>query len=208
MPGNGAEQLVSINQEVDTVKLEKVIPYQLAREIILQNPDDIVLMECHCRAASENPCMPLDVCIIIGEAMAKFVAEHHPEKSRLISGREALEVLRKGHERGHIHHAFLKEVMLASSGFIAAVDPSNCNGCGSCVTECTFHALQVIEGRLQIHSDACMGCGVCMSRCAYNALNLKHSPDRGQPFEIVTLMEKNNILSDQINRGKSRPARL
>ena len=80
MPLESIRQLVSVKEPVRLALPETVLPYHRAREIILNDPDHIVALECPCRAARENPCLPLDVCLIVGEPFASFVMEHHPTR--------------------------------------------------------------------------------------------------------------------------------
>lgn len=53
-----AKQLVSINKEISIENLEQVIPFKRACDIILKNPDRIAVIECPCRKAKENLCLP------------------------------------------------------------------------------------------------------------------------------------------------------
>ena len=68
-----------MNEDIPLGDLEKIIPYQKAREIILKNPDHIAVIDCPCRAAREHPCLPMDVCLVVGEPFASFVVEHQPK---------------------------------------------------------------------------------------------------------------------------------
>ena len=120
-----ATKLISVQQEVRLTDLEHVIPYALARDIVLKHPDHIVAIDCPCRAARPNPCLPLDVCLIVGEPFASFATEHHPTRSRSITSAEAAEILSAEHERGRVHHTFFKDAML---GRFYAI----CNCCSCC----------------------------------------------------------------------------
>jgi len=215
VPLEAVTQLVTVEEEIRLTDLEQVIPYARARDIVLQNPDHIVALECPCRAARPNPCQPLDVCLVVGEPFASFVAEHHPHRSRWITPQEAVEILRAEDERGHVHHAFFKDAMLgrfyaicnccacccgamqahrhgtpmlASSGYVSRVDADLCVGCGDCADFCQFGALSVEDGVAAVDAVACMGCGVCVSKCAQGALSLVRAPDRGEPLEIRDLI--------------------
>ena len=66
LPLTATTQLVSVNENIYLGDLERVIPYQKAREIVLKNPDHIAVIDCPCRAAREHPCLPMDVCLIVG----------------------------------------------------------------------------------------------------------------------------------------------
>ena len=215
MPLDAATRLVSIEEDVDLRDLEKVIPYSKARDIVLRNPDHIVVLECPCRAVTKNPCLPLDVCLIVGEPFASFVVEHHPGRARWITQQEAADTLRAEHERGHVHHAFLKDAMLgrfyaicnccscccgamlawqngtpmlASSGYVCRALEDGCAGCGTCVRFCQFGAIELRGGRAWIDEAACMGCGVCVSKCDQGVLLLHRDPSRGEPLEIEELV--------------------
>jgi len=215
VPLEAATHLVQVEEEIRITDLEQVIPYKRARDIILRNPDHIVALECPCRASRENPCLPLDVCLIVGEPFASYVAEHHPRRSRWITRDEAVGILRAEDERGHVHHAFFKDAMLgrfyaicnccacccgamqahrhgtpmlASSGYVGEVELARCVGCGTCTGFCQFGALSVADGHAVLDAAACMGCGVCVSKCPYGALSLARVSMRGVPLEIRELM--------------------
>jgi ferredoxin len=215
-PLDQACQLVTINQPIEMPDLEQVIPYTRARALILQNPDQIVVMVCPCRAAMENPCQPLDVCLVIGEPFVSLMLEYHPSRSRRITQEEAVKILEREDERGRVHHAFFNDPMLgrffgicnccscccaamrshrngtpmlASSGYLAQVDEDECTACGTCERYCQFSALGLDNGSNLVDPQLCMGCGVCVSKCPQGALSLQRDPSKGLPLEIHALME-------------------
>jgi Pyruvate/2-oxoacid:ferredoxin oxidoreductase delta subunit len=218
IPLESARQLVTIDEEIRVEDLEQVIPYPTARALILQNPDHIVALDCPCRVARENPCLPLDVCLLVGEPFASFVAEHHPDRARWITAEQAVQILKEEDRRGHVHHAFFKDAMLgrfyaicnccscccgaiqahqhgtpmlASSGLITKVDQDLCLGCEICTGYCQFNALSLSpELIVMVDESACMGCGVCTSKCPNDALSLQHIPGKGIPLEINRLMDQ------------------
>jgi ferredoxin len=194
---------------------EQVLPFPTARDLVLDHPDHIVVLDCPCRLAREHPCLPLDVCLVVGDPFASFVLTHHPERARAISPEEAVAILEAEAARGHVHHAFFKEAMagrffaicnccscccgaisahrhgtpmLVSSGYVAAVDTSRCVGCGACAAACAFGALRVDEGHAVVDAAACMGCGVCVGRCPQGAIALRRDPAKGEPLEIQKLL--------------------
>jgi len=216
VPLESAKRLVTVGEDIDLPNLEHIVPYQRARDIILRNPDHIVVMDCPCRASRPNPCLPLDVCLVIGEPFAGFVIEHHPERARWINPDEAVQILEDENERGHVHHAFFKDAMLgrfyaicnccscccgamqsqrngtpmlASSGYISQVDDELCIGCGDCTEFCQFGALTLVGYTASVDQSACMGCGVCVDKCIQGALSLKRDASKGEPLEICELME-------------------
>ena len=217
VPLENARRLVTLDRPIELPNLEKVIPYKRARDLILHNPDHIVALDCPCRSARENPCLPLDVCLIVGEPFASFMLDHHgPQKARAITQHEALEIIEAENKRGHVAHAFFKDAMLdrfyaicnccscccgamqaqrkgtpmlASSGFVCRLDEQKCVNCGECLPMCQFSAID-LDGGQRIDEQACMGCGVCVNCCPHEALSLVRDPSRGEPLEIHRLMEE------------------
>jgi ferredoxin len=217
VPLEAATQLVTVQEDVDLGDLEQIIPYPVARDLVLKDPDHIVVLECPCRTVRDNPCYPLDVCLVVGEPFASFVMEHHPQRSRWISQSEAVEILQAEQARGHVSHAFFKDAMLgrfyaicnccacccgamqahqhgtpmlASSGYVAQADAGLCAGCGQCAKVCQFAAITVDRGFAWVDAGACMGCGVCVTHCPQEAISLLRDPTKGEPLEIQSLMAR------------------
>ncbi|RQD64562.1 MAG: 4Fe-4S ferredoxin [Desulfonatronovibrio sp. MSAO_Bac4] len=227
LPAGEATKLVKVNKSIDIGDLEQVVPYTKARDIILKNPDHIAVLDCPCRATRDNPCLPIDVCLIIGEPFASFILEHHPSRSRRIFSDEAVSIIEQEHKRGHVQHAFFKEAMLgrfyaicncctcccgaikahrngvpmlASSGFTAEIiDFDNCEGCGACSKSCQFRAISMKKDHPRIHKNLCMGCGVCVDKCRNSCLSLALDPDKCPPLDISQAISKTKAL--QTTRG-------
>jgi Pyruvate/2-oxoacid:ferredoxin oxidoreductase delta subunit len=216
MPLAQACQLVTVDQPIELPDLEQVIPYVRARALIQLQPDQIIVMICPCRAAKENPCQPLGVCLIVGEPFVSFLLEHHPSRARRVTQEEAVRILETEDARGRVHHAFFNDPMLgrffgicnccscccaamkahrngtpmlASSGYIAQVDSSRCTACNTCQAFCQFGALGLANGSISVDLEACMGCGVCVSKCPQEALSLRREPGKGVPLDIRALLQ-------------------
>lgn len=218
LPLDSARQLVQVNEPIRVEDLEQVIPYIRARSIILENPDHIVALDCPCRRFAENPCLPMDVCLIVGEPFSSFVFEHHPGRSRWISKDEAVKILEEEDQRGHVHHAFFKDAMLGrfyaicnccdcccgaigahksgtpmleSSGYLATINEDACIGCATCQDYCQFEALAIGPDEwMQVDTDLCMGCGICESKCDQQAISIELAPHKGIPLEIEKLISE------------------
>jgi len=217
VPLDGARQLVTVGRSIDLGDLEQVIPYATARELVLKNPERILAMDCPCRSARKNPCLPLGVCIIVGEPFASFVADHHPDKSRWLTQDQACRLLEDEERRGHVHHAFFKDAMLgrfyaicnccscccgamqatrhgvpmlAPSGYVSRIDPARCQGCGDCAQLCQFGALALVDGKAMVDAAKCMGCGVCSTRCENQAAALVRDTAKGEPLMVRRLVDE------------------
>jgi ferredoxin len=217
LPLEQARNLVLINEDINLPDLEQVIPYKRARSIILKNPDHIVALNCPCRSARPNPCLPLDVCLVVGEPFASFVVEHNPTQTRWITPGEAVAIIDAEDARGHVHHAFFKDAMLgrfyaicnccscccgaihahqngtpmlASSGYVARVDEDSCVACGTCAENCQFGALALDDVLMAVDGSRCMGCGVCVDKCPQEAISFQRDESKPAPLEIFALMEK------------------
>jgi len=210
-----------VEEEINLLNIEQVIPYKLAKDIIFQNPDHIAVIECPCRSSRENPCLPLDVCIIVGDPFASMVIEQHPTRSRWITQEEAVQIIVEEDQRGHVHHAFFKDAMLgrfyaicnccacccgamqaqrngvqmlASSGYICQVEKELCIGCGTCEDYCQFNAITLLDSCAHVDMEVCMGCGICVGKCEQRALMLVRDPSKGEPLELDELL--NCVPSD------------
>jgi ferredoxin len=215
LPLDQARQLISVNEPINLPDLEHIVPYVKARSIILENPDHIIALDCPCRAGQTDHCHPLKVCLVIGEPFTSQILQRYPEQSESITQEEAVRIIEEEDQRGHVHHAFFKDAMLgrfyaicnccdcccgaikahknnvpmlASSGYIARVNPDLCQNCGLCVEYCQFNALIEHKDHVAPQASLCMGCGVCVNQCAFNALELVRDESKGEPLEIMALM--------------------
>ena len=199
-----AEQFFELKDNLDLGELPKsIIPYEHARRILFENPQNICVIDCVCRTLrGEKGCYPRDVCIIIGDPWVEWVMERVPEMHpRRVTQAEALEILRLAHERGDVHGAFFKDAtagrmyhicnccsccctalkaqnyvgapMFAGSGYLAAVDSEKCTGCGSCAEKCNFAAITMENGKPCVDASLCRGCQACETVCPTQAIKLR-----------------------------------
>lgn len=208
--------VITLNRRIPLRDLEQIIPYPLARSLVLDGPPDVAVYECGCRHARAKPCQPTQVCMVVGQPGVDFILEHNPQSSRRLTQGEALELLRAEHERGHLHSAWFKDAlqnrfyaicncckcccggieamvkhqipMMAASGYVAQVDQSLCNLCAACVEVCPFGALTANASCLERNWDLCMGCGVCVDQCPPGALSLARDEQKGIPLDVRQLV--------------------
>ncbi|MFC1528415.1 4Fe-4S binding protein [Candidatus Latescibacterota bacterium] len=212
-----ARAIITIDREIPLQDLEQIIPYPVARDLVIKGPPDVAVYECCCRHARTNPCQPTRVCMVIGQPFVDFILEHNPRTSRRITQTEALELLEKEHGRGHLHSAWFKDAMLerfyaicncckcccggietmvkygtpmvASSGFVARVDDTKCASCETCVDSCPFEAVEV-DRTAVVNGEKCMGCGVCVGQCPNEAMSLVRDERKGEPLDVRLLVQK------------------
>ncbi|ODS39395.1 MAG: hypothetical protein A7315_11125 [Candidatus Altiarchaeales archaeon WOR_SM1_79] len=212
-----AGDIITLDLNIPLRDLEQVIPYSMARDLVLKGPPDVAVCECPCRHARADPCLPTQVCMLIGQPFVDFILEHNPKSSRLLTQTEALELLRAEHERGHLHTAWFKDAMLgrfyaicncckcccggieamkrygapmlASSGYVARVDETVCTGCGICEEACPFGAVK-IDGIAYVNREKCMGCGVCAGQCPGEAVSLVRDEKKCAPLDVRLLAQK------------------
>jgi ferredoxin len=215
MPTELAKRLVSVQQPIPMRDVERILPYPVARNLVLQGPPEIVALECPCRGTRTNPCQPTQVCMIVGQPFVDFILEHHPAKSRRLTTDEAVEMLEAEHQRGHVHAAYFKDAMLnrfyaicncckcccggiecmtkhgvpmmTSSGYLAEVNADLCKACGSCQRACAFDAIHV-NGKASVDWEACMGCGVCEGQCPHHAITLVRDERKGIPLDVTAML--------------------
>lgn len=209
-----AKKLINLDHDIDLRDSETVIPYPVARDIVLNAPLQMAIYDCPCREGQNNPCEPVQVCMLFGDPIVSFLLEHHPTKSRRLSREEALKILEEEHERGHVHTAWFKNVclnrffaicncckcccggmiammkygvpMILPSGFVARIDHDACVGCGTCERFCQFEAIS-FDGSADVIWAKCMGCGVCVDKCPNQAILLELDPRKGTPLDFDKL---------------------
>ena len=66
---------------------------------------------------------------------------------------------------------------IEAEGKIASVDPSRCSGCGMCIDNCAYNAIELIVDRrfgsvAVINQALCKGCGACSGNCRCAAIDV------------------------------------
>ena len=216
-----AKAIITTDRDIPLQDLEQIIPYPFARDLLLKGPPDVAVFQCGCRQIRENPCQPIQVCMVIGQPFVDFILEHHPKSSRRLTQTEALDLLRAEHERGHLHSAWFKDALLnrfysicncckcccggieamvkygaptmASSGYVARVDEALCVACDTCKDACPFNAIS-IDGTATVKWEDCMGCGVCVGQCPNEAMSLVRDERKGVPMDVRILVQKKAVV--------------
>jgi len=164
---------------------ERIIPFKLANKIILNEPEFIAVMDCPCRASRDNPCQPINVCMAVGRTTAEFWLDHGEKYNvRKIDQQEAIGLIRKERERGHITTAWFKVETGARTGVLCSCCSCCCGG---------IEGMRIAQGmrggeelsniipsgyRVQYEESKCEQCGKCVETCMFDAI----APDEyGKP---------------------------
>jgi ferredoxin len=119
---------------------------------------------------------------------------------RKLNIEEALEVLKKSHEAGLVHMAYVNKgevkpflicsccpccchtlgslvrsgvhTEILTSKYIATDDTEKCTSCGAYSERCSFMARWMNDGQLIYDQSGCFGCGLCISTCPAEAIRL------------------------------------
>jgi NAD-dependent dihydropyrimidine dehydrogenase PreA subunit len=148
---------------------------------------------CSCRlphwiADPGNHCNHLlETCLFLGD-MARWGIEHG--MCREITYEEAVELLRKCNEDGLVHsydpndficnccsdccvfHVGIRQTgakLLQPSNFVAYIDDSTCQACGTCAERCPMGAIEVSD-QASVDKPKCIGCGVCFPTCSSSSI--------------------------------------
>ena len=198
-------------QMMQVVPIEKQLspdhspmPYEQVSSII-EKSASFAVNECICKKQTSllnrGCAKPREVCLAVSETPGYF--DHHPLVGRVITKREAYDILRMAEEAGLVHmtgntrkgHFFIcnccgcccVQLIAARFGipqtvnahYYAVVDPALCKNCGTCETRCQVAA--VVRGETSsINAAKCIGCGLCVSTCPEGAIRLVRKPEAQQ----------------------------
>jgi Pyruvate/2-oxoacid:ferredoxin oxidoreductase delta subunit len=168
-------------------------------EKILKASENIFLQDCGCRKLHHNCDSPLDTCLAVN--VNSDYAENWPDNnSRRVSVEEALAALRRSHEAGLVHMAYVfkgedKPQLICScctccchtlggivhhgittqvltSKFIAKDEDPKCINCGKCTKRCLLGARHMVNGLKKYDASKCLGCGLCVTTCPTETIKL------------------------------------
>ena len=82
-------KLITHREDVNISPPETVMPFKVARDVVLKANDAVAVGTCPCRENVENPCIPptQQVCMFVGDPFASFIAEQNPKYRKISAGR-------------------------------------------------------------------------------------------------------------------------
>jgi MinD superfamily P-loop ATPase len=81
------------------------------------------------------------------------------------------------------------------------IDLNKCKGCGLCVKNCRFEALEMINGKPKLNQFLCEGCGACEVICPHGAIKLK--PVQNGEIRIKKTRHDFPLVSGQLYPGET-----
>lgn len=93
-----------------------------------------------------------------------------------------------------------------STSFKAIIDYKKCNGCGQCVENCVFKALEIKNKRAKLNPFLCEGCGVCQIVCPQKAIDLK--PVTNGQIKVIRTKYGFPLVTGQLFPGETGSGKI
>jgi len=177
-----ARKLLTLKEDINITPSERVMPFKIARQLLVENPGSIAAAPCTCRLYSKSQCFPKEkeICLFVGDPQAAFIAEQNP-MARKVSQDEAIHILEIAQDHGFVHCAYFEKAVGERLNAIC-----NCCKCccGGIMAWNTFEGavpMLAPSGFLAQINEECIGCGDCVDACQFNAIRL----DEGNDMAIV-----------------------
>jgi Pyruvate/2-oxoacid:ferredoxin oxidoreductase delta subunit len=224
--------------QLRTIPVRKSVPheryvstYDDIRHIVDNLEGQIAVANCVCRQGRDVAGMTChhtglrETCFIFGAT-----AQQHLDLglARLISKREAFEILTKAEEAGLVlqpenverpHYIccccgdccgiltmlkkFPRPAELYATNHRAMVDQERCNACEACVDRCQLAAIAVVDGTAAVDLERCIGCGNCVVACTLQAIHLEKKDEERLPPRSTTALYL-SIMSGKAGAGGSK----
>jgi heterodisulfide reductase subunit A len=86
----------------------------------------------------------------------------------------------------------LSKSEISAEGIVSQVDEELCYGCGICVLNCPYNAVELDEEnqKAKVVSALCKGCGVCGATCPKHAIVMCHFTDQQVKAQIDAFVEE------------------
>jgi len=217
-------RVVPVNIQIDAQ--HQVHVYEDVRQI-LDKAKSFLVSECICRkehAIQGTQCTyPSEVCLAFANSEGAF---DKSSRGRVISKKEALDIVAKAEEAGLVHATYnvesgqmfmcnccpcccgimrgMKEFnaphLMAKSNYRASIDPDTCAACGTCADErCPMEAIVEENGTYKVQQERCIGCGVCASTCPTESITLVRKPESPEDAPAKNIVDW--YMQRSANRG-------
>ena len=126
-------------------------------------------------AAIVNDNAPVNSCPVGKDAVANKIAEIMGVKSEAVEAKVAKVMCGGDCEKAkdkYIYHGNSDCISAARLGGGPKECTYGCLGLGTCVKECPFEAIEIVNGIAVVIEEKCQACGVCVSKCPKNIIQL------------------------------------
>lgn len=200
------EESINLGEDETT----RIVPFPFAKNILLNEPDQIAVMDCPCKMAMPpaKRCEPINSCLAIGQPVVDFWLEHCDKYNvHRVSKEEAIDVIKTMRKTGHFTQAFFK---VATGGSIGVI----CNCCEKCcgagvlvdvTNDYQKRMRHLVKGAkmgkanpyagvcisapsgysVKYDADKCVTCGKCATVCNFKAIQVN---DGRREFDEVLCM--------------------
>jgi Fe-S-cluster-containing hydrogenase component 2 len=176
--GGDAVKILELNEDVTAVseKNKKIIPFEYAYKILLQEPDFIAVMDCPCKKAFKAPDWTINSCISVGRKTSQFWLDRCGKKynARKISQKEAIDLIKNFRKKGYLTQAFFKVATGGATGIICSCHKDNCVSLKATEFAKKFRkdfSMSADSGYSCLYdSDKCKQCGICAMICQFDAI--------------------------------------
>ncbi len=76
---------------------------------------------------------------------------------------------------------------------ISCVDEELCIGCGLCMRNCAYSAIEMVEGVARVIEASCKGCGLCGASCPAQAITMRHFTDAQLGAALGAALEESGV---------------
>jgi heterodisulfide reductase subunit A-like polyferredoxin len=86
----------------------------------------------------------------------------------------------------------LSKDAISAEGIVSIVDSDICFGCGICVLNCPYNAIELEDEsqKARVITALCKGCGVCGATCPKHAITMSHFTDAQVKAQIEAFLEE------------------
>lgn len=176
--GADAVKIFELNEDVSAVSdnNKRIVPFDYAYKILLQEPDFIAVMDCPCKKTLKAPDSALNSCISVGSKTSRFWIDQCGKKynARKISQKEALDMIKKFRAEGYITQAFFKVATGGSTGVICNCHKDYCVSLKATQAAKKFRSdfsMAADSGYSCLHDpEKCRQCETCARICQFDAV--------------------------------------
>ncbi len=169
-----AKKVLTIQEDINVAPSEKVMPFKVARQLLLETQESFVAAPCLCRNATEDSCVPKDrlSCIYVGKETVDFVAEHSSWAKR-ITRQEALDILDEAKKDGLVHTIFWNKWVGEGPFCICNCCSCHCGGIDAWNLSAGLIPMFSDTGYVaHVDEDVCTGCEECVPSCHFEAISM------------------------------------